>query len=184
MKTFRKRFACPEMPSEIFRNRRLGEVSLSQKDGEVRPSWRGIGEFDVNRSDFKYMMQDLYRLYFGIKCTYSEILENEDAYYKFKAICRQYLITEVDGDTTLESHLYHLTPEDPCAKVYEAIGARVKLSLPGVQKGLFGKEHKIFREEIWKVEDLMALSAQQKQFRGIVLTELQIPKIRLREFAV
>ena len=78
----------------------------------------------------------------------------------------------------------HIAGCEECAKVYEAIGARVKLSLPGVQKGLFGKEHKIFREEIWKVEDLMALSAQQKQFRGIVLTELQIPKIRLREFAV
>lgn len=138
----------------------------------------------MNRNDFKYMMQDLYRLYFGIRCTYSEILENEDAYYKFKAVCRNYLITEVEGDTTLESHLYYLTPEDPCAKVYEAIGARVKLSIPAVQKDLFGREHRIFREEIWKVEKLMDLSPQQKQFRGIVLTELQIPKIKLREFAV
>ena len=138
----------------------------------------------MNRNDFKYMMQDLYRLYFGIRCTYSEILENEDAYYKFKAVCRNYLITEVEGDTTLESHLYYLTPEDPCAKVYEAIGACVKLSIPAVQKDLFGREHRIFREEIWKVEKLMDLSPQQKQFRGIVLTELQIPKIKLREFAV
>ena len=138
----------------------------------------------MNDNDFKYMMQDLYRLYFGIRCTYREILENEDAYYKFKAVCRHYLITEVDEDTTLESHLYHLAPGDPCAEVYKAIGARVKLNIPAVQKGLFGRENRIFKEEIWKVEKLMELSAQQKQFRGIVLTELQIPKIKLREFAI
>jgi len=30
----------------------------------------------------------------------------------------------------------------------------------------------------------MAISAHSKQFRGIVLSELQIPKIKLREFAV
>ena len=133
---------------------------------------------------FKYMMQDLYRLYFGVKCTYREILENEDAYYKFKAVCRQYLVKEVDPETTLESHLYHLTPDQPAAEVYRQIGARVKLSVPSVRKGLFGKEQKVFAEEIWNIDELMALSAHSKQFRGIVLSELQIPKIKLREFAV
>ncbi len=113
-----------------------------------------------------------------------EILENEDAYYRFKAVCRQYLITEVDQDTTLESHLYHLTPDQPAAGVYTELGARVKLSVPVVKKGIFGREHKVYKEEIWKITELMELSVQKKQFRGIVLTELQIPKIRLREFAV
>ena len=120
----------------------------------------------MTQDDFKYMMQDLYRLYFGVKCT------------------RQYLIREVDEDTTIESHLYYMTPDSPEAEVYRQIGARIKLSIPAVKKDLFGREHKIFKEEIWKVDDLMALTAHQKQFRGIVLSELQIPKIKLREFAV
>ena len=55
--------------------------------------------------------------------------------------------------------------------------------MPATKKGLFGKEQKIFKEEIWKIDDLLALSAHQKQFRGIVLSELQIPKLKLREFA-
>ncbi len=138
----------------------------------------------MTEKDFKYMMQDLYRLYFGIRCTYREILDNEDAYYRFKAVCRQYLVTEVDEDTTLESHLYYLTPDQPAADVYTKLGARVKLSVPAVKKGLFGREEKIYREEIWKITDLMQLSASRKQFRGIVLSELQIPKVKLREFAV
>jgi hypothetical protein len=90
----------------------------------------------------------------------------------------------VDPETTLESHLYHLTPDQPAAEVYRQIGARVKLSVPSVRKGLFGKEQKVFAEEIWNIDELMALSAHSKQFRGIVLSELQIPKIKLREFAV
>ncbi len=135
-------------------------------------------------NEFKYIMQDLYRLYFGIQCTYREILDSENTYYRFKAVCRQALITEVEEDTTLESHLYHMTPGQPEAEVYEQLGARIKVSIPSVRKGLFGREEKIYREEIWKITDLMQLSAHQKQFRGIVLSELQIPKIKLREFAL
>ena len=64
-------------------------------------------------NDFKYIMQDLYKLYFGAKCSYKEILESDETYVRFKAVCRQCLITEVDQDTTLESHLYYLTPFPP-----------------------------------------------------------------------
>lgn len=134
--------------------------------------------------DFKYVMQDIYRLYFGAKCTYQEILVHEDTYARFKAICRHYLITEVDRDTTLESHLYYLTPDRPEAEVYSQLGTRVKLSFPFVKKGLLGREEKIYREEIWKISDLMELSARQKQLRGIVISEIQISKIKLREFSV
>ncbi len=135
-------------------------------------------------NEFKYIMQDMYKLYFGARCTYRELLESEETYTRFKAVCRQHLITEVDEDTTLESHLYYLKPEDGAAEVYRLLGARVKLNVPTTKKGLFGKEQKVFKEEIWKITDLMALSAHQKQFRGIVLSELQIPKLRLREFVI
>ena len=106
-------------------------------------------------NDFKYIMQDLYKLYFGAKCSYKEILESDETYVRFKA-----------------------------AEVYRLLGTRVKLSIPAVRKGLFGREQRVFKEEIWKIEDLMALSAQQKQFRGIVISEVQIPKLKLREFAI
>ena len=135
-------------------------------------------------NDFKYIMQDLYKLYFGAKCTYKEILESEETYARFKAVCRQCLITEVDQDTTIESHLYYLTAEDKAAEVYRLLGARVKLSVPAVKKGLLGREQRVFREEIWKIEDLLMLSARQKQFRGIIRSEVQIPKLKLREFAI
>ena len=135
-------------------------------------------------NDFKYIMQDLYRLYFGAKCTYREILESDETYTRFKALCRHYLITEVDQDTTLESHLYHLTPEDEAAEVYTGLDTRVRLSVPSVKKGLTGKQQRIFKEEIWNIEDLMALSAHQKQFRGIVISEIQISKRKLREYTI
>ena len=136
------------------------------------------------QDDFKYMMQDLYRLYFGVKCTYREILANEDAYYKFKAVVRQYIIAQAGEDTPIETHLYYLTPDRPEAEVYSQLGARVKLNLPTVKKGLFGREQRVFREEIWKIDDLLALTAAEKEEQGIVLSELQVPKIKLREFAL
>ena len=135
-------------------------------------------------NDFKYMLQHIYRLYLGVKSSYRELLENEDTYTRFKAVCRQYLVKDVDPGTTLESHLYYLTPDQPAAEVYAGLGARIKLNVPAVQKGLFGKEQRIYKEEIWSVEELMALTAQQKQLRGIVLSELQISKRKLREFVI
>ena len=108
------------------------------------------------QDDFKYTMQDLYKVYFGVNSTYREILENEDAYYKFS----------------------------PEADVYRQIGARVKLSVPTVRKSFLGREEKVYKEEIWKASDLFELTAEEKERKGIVLSELQIPKIKLREFAI
>ena len=135
-------------------------------------------------NDFKYIIQDLYRLYFGAKCTYSEIMESDETYTRFKALCRNYLITEVDPDTTLESHFYYMSPTDRAAEVYTSLGARVRVNVPTVKKGLLGREQRVYKEEIWKIEDLMALSAQRKSFRGIVISEIQIPKRKLREFVI
>ena len=85
-------------------------------------------------NEFKYIIEDIYKLYFGVKCTYREILESDNTYTRFKAVCRQCLITEVDEDTTLESHLYYLTPQDREAEVYRLLGARIKLSMPATKK--------------------------------------------------
>jgi hypothetical protein len=135
-------------------------------------------------NEFKYIIQDLYRLYFGAKCTYSEIMESDETYTRFKALCRNYLITEVARDTTLESHFYYMSPSDRAAEVYTSLGARVRVNVPTVKKGLLGREQRVYKEEIWKIEDLMALNAQQKSFRGIVISEIQIPKRKLREFVI
>ena len=136
------------------------------------------------QDDFKYTMQDLYKVYFGVNSTYREILENEDAYYKFKAVCRQYLTKKTDPDTSIGSHLFHMAADSPEADVYRQIGARVKLSVPTVRKSFLGREEKVYKEEIWKASDLFELTAEEKERKGIVLSELQIPKIKLREFAI
>lgn len=136
------------------------------------------------QDDFKYTMQDLYKVYFGVNSTYREILENEDAYYKFKAVCRQYLTKNTDPDTSIGSHLFHMAADSPEADVYRQIGARVKLSVPTVRKSFLGREEKVYKEEIWKASDLFKLTAEEKERKGIVLSELQIPKIKLREFAI
>ena len=121
------------------------------------------------QDDFKYMMQDLYKVYFGVNSTYREILENEDAYYKFKAVCRQYLTKETDPDTSIGTHLWNMAADSPEADAYRQIGARVKLNVPVVKKSLFGREEKVFKEEIWKVGDLLDMSAEDIESRGIIL---------------
>ena len=67
-------------------------------------------------NDFKYVLDDLYSVRLGVKYTYEEVIENPDISTKFRNICRQVFEKEVDGNTTLESHLYCLSPDSESAK--------------------------------------------------------------------
>ena len=117
----------------------------------------------MTQDDFKYMMQDLYRLYFGVKCTYREILQNEDAYYKFKAVVRQYLIREVDEDTTIESHLYYLEKDSESFRAYRKMKTKVTCMVPDTRRPPKEDGKPYYRQEVFTVDDLVKVPAQTKE---------------------
>ncbi len=136
----------------------------------------------MEQNEFKYVLSDLYKIYMGAGLTYKEILNHIDANARFKSISRQYLMKEVEPDTSLESHLYYLQSDDPAAEIYETLGASVRLTHIIHKKTLFGKDEMIHKEEVWKVRKLFAMSSDEKQKAGMKISELQIPKIKLLEF--
>ena len=62
-------------------------------------------------NDYKYFMQDTGSLYFGARYSYQEIMQDVNANFKFKSVIEHYIAKDTDMSTTLESHLYYMTPE-------------------------------------------------------------------------
>jgi hypothetical protein len=133
--------------------------------------------------DFKYVIADLSRIYFGARYSYKEMTESEDVSFKLRMIFRTWMLSEVEEGTTLESHLFYLEKDSVSYDVYRQLGAKVRVSFP-VYKNRMGRQEKIYQEKILFLSELCGLSPQEKQQRGFLIRELQISKLRLMQFAL
>ena len=52
------------------------------------------------------------------------------------------------------------------------------------KKRLFGKSTREYKEEIWKLKDLVSMSAEEKEKAGVVIQELILSKTALLGFAL
>ncbi len=129
----------------------------------------------VNENDFKYYMQDIERYYFGARYSYQELMDNEMVPFKFTRAISKVLTEDVPADTTLESHLYHMTSEDNAYPVYKQLRARIRTS---VYKKPDNKE-KGFTEKIYTINELVRLTPEDKERMGMIVRELIISKLAL-----
>ena len=129
--------------------------------------------------DFKYTIDDLTVLYFGARCTYRELLESENCSVQFQRVIRNWLLKSVEPDTTIESHLYYLRKDSEDYDVFRHLKAKVRVVLPVQKKSITGKEKTGYQEQVWKLDELTALSPEEKQKRGVLIRELQISKLGL-----
>ncbi len=134
----------------------------------------------VNEDDFKYYMQDIERNYFGARYNYNELLNNEMVPFKFKTIINKYLKDDVELDTALESHFYYMTTETYDYRIYKQLKARVRVSQYKNSKD----SSKGFKEKIYKIEELVRISPEEKEQKGIIIRELIISKLALFAFSV
>lgn len=135
-------------------------------------------------NDYKYFMQDTGSLYFGARYSYQEIMQDVNANFKFKSIIEHYIAKDTDLSTTLESHLYYLTPEQFSYRTYEQLKARVKVSVLEEKKTLFGKTKTGYRTKVVHLNELMGWNLAQKKKMGLVIQELMISKLALMAFSV
>ena len=132
----------------------------------------------VNEDDFKYVMQDVSRYYFGARLSYNEILSQEMAPFKFKTILERYLLKDLDGDTTLESHLYYMKEDSFEARTYKQLKARVRVSQ-------YKKNHTdLYQEKLYTINELASFSPEEKEMMGLIVRELVISKLALFAFSV
>lgn len=132
--------------------------------------------------DNKYSMQDTGNLYIGTKYTLNEIIEAEDITFKFRLIVERYILPEADLEDTLETHLYYLEPKSFAVKLYKQLKARVKVNVIEEKKSLLGGNKKEYVTKQLKIEDLTAMSLEEKKEKGLVVQELVLSKLALMAF--
>ncbi len=129
-------------------------------------------------------MQDTGSLYLGAKYTYQEILEDEMVTFKFKSIVEHYIMKDTDPETTLESQLYYMTPEQFSYKTYIQLKARVKVSLLVEKRGLLGRGGVKYENKVMKLDEFAGMNLAQKKKSGVVVQELILSKLSLMAFSV
>ena len=132
--------------------------------------------------DKKYSMQDVGTLYIGSKYTLNEILDAEDITFKFRLIVERYILPEASLEDTLETHLYYLEPKSFVVKIYKQLKARVKVNMLEDKKSLLGGSKKQYVTKILKIEELAAMSLEEKKEKGVVVQELSMSKLALMSF--
>lgn len=136
----------------------------------------------TNYEDYKYHMQDTGNLYIGAKYTLDEIVEEEEIMFKFRMIVERYVLPEADREDTLETHLYYLEPKSFIVKVYKQIKAKVKINIIEEKRSLIGGVKKQYVTKVLKIEELTAMSPEEKQAKGVIVQELVMSKLGLMAF--
>lgn len=139
---------------------------------------------DHQDNDFKYFIQDAGSIYLGARFSYAEILEQEMVSFKYKSIVAHYILKDVDPETTLESQLYYMTPDQFSYKTYLQLKARVKVSMLTQKKNLLGREKVVYENKVMKLEDVAGMNLAQKKKCGVIVQELILSKLALMAFNV
>lgn len=135
--------------------------------------------------DYKYIMLDTSYLYVGSRFTYTELMEEEDVPFKFKSILERYLLPEVEGNTSLESHFYYMKKGDFSERTYQQLRTKIKVSILVNKKSFFTKkERKEFMTKTFALKDFIAMSKEEKEKEGILIQEIVISKMALLSFAL
>ncbi len=150
----------------------------TEQEGKEHKSSMAIYE------DFKYMMQDVSRIYIGAKYTYRELMQNPEAAFKLKSVIEYYLLKETEPDTSLESDFYYMEPESFSYRTYEQLKAKLKISVLMDKQGKQGQTERVYREKVVSVQELAKMPLAQKKKDGVVVQELILSKLALVSFVI
>lgn len=132
--------------------------------------------------DYKYSMQDTSKVYIGSKYTLGELLEQEEITFKFRLVVERYILPEADRGDTVETHLYYLKPDSFLVKIYTQLKAKVKINIIQEKPGLLHAGKRQYVTKVLTVEELTAMTPQEKEQRGVVIQELSMSKLALMGF--
>jgi hypothetical protein len=138
----------------------------------------------TNKDDFKYVIQDTNCVYFGKELTYSEMMDNEDVPFKFKAVISNYVSKDTDLGVKMTEHILNMGDNKFTRRVYEQLKMTVRVCYKTEKKGLGGKN-----KEKWvykacpfkKFED----EYRDKVISGdVMITDISISKLALMVISI
>ncbi|MCR4791417.1 MAG: hypothetical protein K5871_01565 [Lachnospiraceae bacterium] len=129
--------------------------------------------------DYKYFIQDAGSFFVGSRYSLKEITLCEDILFKFRKVIAESVIPSFDPDDTLETVLYFLKPDDFVLQVFKQMGAEVRVSIKKKKKHLFGGEKESYSTVYMKVTELVKMSPEEKEEKGVLIQELKGSKLAL-----
>ena len=134
--------------------------------------------------NYKYSLQDTAKVYIGAKYTFAELLDQDEVAFKFRLIVERYILAEkeVDPQDTLETHLYYPKPDSFLVKIYDRIKARVKINIIEEKKRIFGRGKKRYVTKELNIRELVAMTPEEKEAKGVVIQEISMSKLALAAF--
>lgn len=138
----------------------------------------------IQDNDFKYVLNDTSYIYIGARFSYKEMLEEEMIAFKLKTIISQYILKDVDEETTLESHFYYLTSDSFAYKTYRELKVKIKVSIPQEKRSLTGRVRYIYQDKVYTLKEFEELNLARKKQLGLIVREVILSKMGLMTFAV
>lgn len=132
--------------------------------------------------EYRYIIDDLTHLAVGSRYRYEELADNIDVSYKYRCMIKRIIEHEVDPDTTIESHFYFMEMDSDSYELYHQIRTKVRCYVRAKEKRLFGTAG--YKEILMPVEELAAMSIEEKRRARLLIAEIQIPKMRLMSYAM
>ena len=130
---------------------------------------------EAENRDFKYVMQDVSRLYIGAKYTYREMMDTDEIPFKFKAILSHYILKDVAEDTSPENHIFFIKDTDISYMVYKQMKVRFKMNFPVLsRRGTWQ-----YRCEYHTIDEIMKNEQWKEHMDEIVVEEMMISKLQI-----
>lgn len=136
-----------------------------------------------NKDDFKYILQDTTHVYFGKELTYNEIMEKDDAPFKFKAIISNYFLKDVDVNTKLSDHILNADESTFSYKIFNQLKVEIKYFYKEETNGLFGKKKTKWQHKTCKAGDLKTIKEKFDSKEALV-EEISLSKLALMMISI
>lgn len=124
------------------------------------------------------MLQDLTNIYIGARFSYAELMERDDVPFRLRSIISHYMLKEVAGDTTLENHIFFITPQNLSYLVYKQMKARFRMN---VWERADGKKRKKdgYVSHTYTIDEIVQSQELKEQMNEIMVEELHLSKLGL-----
>lgn len=141
-------------------------------------------QISEQNNDFKYILNDNSYIYLGARFNYKELLQEDMVAFKLKTIISQYILKDVDEETTLESHFYYMKADSFAYKTYCELKVKIKVSIPVEKKNMMGKIKYVYKDKIYTLKAFEELNIANKKKLGFIVREIFISKLGILTFAV
>ena len=137
----------------------------------------------LNKDDFKFVLQDTNRLYFGRELSYQEMMDREDVPFKWKAIIGTYISKDAELLLKMSEHIVDIDKSTFSYKIFEQLKLEIKYFYKDEAKNIFGKTKIKYVHTSCKISDIDKIREKLKNGE-YTIEEISISKLALMVISI